>query len=130
MIGSHLELRVLRTAQNDRPAALDLGGRNEPATSIFSEHEKEVAARGVEGLDDSVPALVAAQGRELDTEAAAVAPGAGLDLNPDQSSADLSDQVVVRTVKQGKGDVGADLGQPMDRCRLAEVALSPWILLP
>jgi hypothetical protein len=90
---SNLELGVLLPAQGDPPVALDLGRRDEPASSIADKNEQEIDPRRIEGLDQARPALVHPRCGQLDRVVAASVTDASrrLHLNSEQVAVEVGD---------------------------------------
>jgi hypothetical protein len=123
------KLGVPVTANGDRVSPLNLAGGNEPLSSVLYQDEQEVETRAVELLDHAGPALVAARGCDLHRKVigGAVLAARGLDLNPKQRATQVRNQVVVRAVKEGKGNDSTNRGQPLNGRRFAEIPLRAWV---
>jgi hypothetical protein len=81
-----LELRILGSAEAQSPGSLDKGCGNEPPSTVANEDEQVVHSTCIEPLCRSLPALVAAVGRNADCPTLAVIGGdqpvgGGLDLD-------------------------------------------------
>jgi hypothetical protein len=122
-----LERRVLWASEQDRRGAPYACRRHEPASSIGHEHEQPIAPLGAELLDDAVPALTPAAGRETDPPAA-VAMTIGvvrrrLDLHSVQPLAVVGHEVAVAGVPEREIDVVAVYAEPLRGRVLPKVAL-------
>ena len=97
----YLEFRVLRPTNVDRLGALYFPRGDEPAPAIADKGEEKLETRRIELLDDPSPALISARGCELNSVASRRIDDVtgGLDLDADDPTRQIRDEVVVRAVK-------------------------------
>ena len=118
-----LEVRVLGTSENQASSAAEVRRRDEPPSPITHEDEQIVTARSVELLRHTVPALIASSRADGHRPPLLDELGGGLDLDANEVTAEVRDEVVEGAMEERLEDrISAD-GKPGNRRQLSEIAL-------
>src|SRR5437763_6770399 len=118
-----LVLRVLRASKSNLVASANGVRWDKPAAAVAHEDEDVIAARWVEPLHHTVPALVPSARAEPHLPTVFPEEGRGLHLDADELSLDLGDYVVVGAVPNRDIDARPAACQPHHRGCLTQISL-------